>query len=694
MAAAKEALDEDEEFHNYSNKIKNVIFERNKEIKEIQKKRTKDTFYDLIKIETEFNSKLEPLVNNINDYTSNILEELIIDLEDQYIKEKYPEDKNYKERFLHSHYKRVPNYGSRAPFINLGERYDDHIIALTDKYLTVDDYIKNLGTGNIGIAGVRGFGKTTLMRKLDKEMQKDDSTEYVTVWLSAPTAIDEETFLLSVLAKLATSVGVQLTGNKFWPDEKPEKKRRIEKYKNSFDILVWLSASVTVIFVSLAVILDFYNSVESDEYFQFRLFQPDIENAPFLLNTYSYAVLFLILTILFFIVRNLFISQFISSNSRHAIRSGKVKDAILVKVSIDILEELWYQRKNTETTDKNFSQLGLNLGKTTSSELTRQPFTLPHLVDMWEGYLKLVTDQDSDNPRKVVVFIDEIDKINGTEKIEDFLRILKALYFPTNLFFIVSISEDAYERFGQRGSSSKERDVFDSCFDDMVRIEVMEHDQIKKVINKRIMGRGLPIFITLFIWMLSKGNPRDAIRLTRDICRDRQGKLLSTFIRKLCNEQLKICHDANQEILRKISPGTEERPFRIAKPDSSDGKYNVGEALNQHIRKIIPSNEEEAHAYYLYFAELAYIVTVYEFLSNDSIEESIKQYKKLNQNEEKVEKWLDKFTEVQKHLTKQAAQQALDCLIKFRLCCELNLIQPNKNLTNKSDENLPETTAV
>ena len=125
---------------------------------------------------------------------------------------------------------------------------------------------------------------------------------------------------------------------------------------------------------------------------------------------------------------------------------------------------------------------------------------------MWDDYLKNITRPNGPFG-KVVVFIDEVDKMKDVESITKFLLILKALYAPMKLFFLVSISEDAYSLFQRRVLSTEKKNEFDSCFDHLERLERMDHEQTRKLLNQKIIGPDLPKNLTLLIWMLSPATP-------------------------------------------------------------------------------------------------------------------------------------------------------------------------------------------
>ena len=180
---------------------------------------------------SEIRKNIKSREKDIDELTSNIVEDVRVRLE---------QDNDLKK--LDDYDTKVPRYFSQRPFRKVGERHDEYELTKDLKDLT--KYVTEMDKGSFGIAGVRGFGKTALMRALEKKMEGGNSNKYVTVWLSAPTAISEETFLLSVLAKLATRVGTKLTKNLFWPDENPDiliqQKKRNQIIKSMSCILLVL----------------------------------------------------------------------------------------------------------------------------------------------------------------------------------------------------------------------------------------------------------------------------------------------------------------------------------------------------------------------------------------------------------------------------------------------------------------------
>ena len=304
--------------------------------------------------------------------------------------------------------------------------------------------------------------------------------------------------------------------------------------------------------------------------------------------------------------------------------------------SASLLEELWYERKDIQLSDVSVGYLGTGLRAQQTNERTRQPLTLPHLVQMWNDYVEMLSiDPYYKCFEKIVVFIDEVDKIRDVADIGRFLLILKALYGPMKLFFVVSISDDAYESFRKRGLLSGGRNEFDSSFDLAVRVEAMSHEEIRNLLNSRIIGPNVPRNVSMLIWMLSKGNPRDVIRLAREIVNNfgmpnkentNGNAAVHQVGMELCMECLREVVSAYREVAERIA-GREraEAIGRILRLDEV-GKdiEKIREAVEGAILEVdgfvfhkgeVSSNDKSSE---LFLAELWYVRTFIRFVFFDT----------------------------------------------------------------------------
>ena len=137
-------------------------------------------------------------------------------------------------------------------------------------------------------------------------------------------------------------------------------------------------------------------------------------------------------------------------------------------------------------------------GTTTEVEIA---WTTPEIVRRIED---LLAKQDG-----AIIGIDELDKIEPEDKARAFLNDIKGLFSAKSTRFLVSMSEDAIASFERRGLPF--RDVFDSAFDEIVRVSYFTYPESEKLIKRRAGQDAAPPFVAL-AHCLSGGLARDLIR--------------------------------------------------------------------------------------------------------------------------------------------------------------------------------------
>lgn len=150
----------------------------------------------------------------------------------------------------------------------------------------------------------------------------------------------------------------------------------------------------------------------------------------------------------------------------------------------------------------------LGLGARSSATLSRKPLTTPGLIDRFIEYVRIGVVPAY---TRVVIAIDELDRVVQTEKIRDFLRRVKSLLTVPGVYYIMSISEDVVESFQLRSISSKGE--ADSAFTELVRLpplSTMESLAFLAQSGKQIIE---PLGCALAV--LSAGIPRDLVRYRR-----------------------------------------------------------------------------------------------------------------------------------------------------------------------------------
>ena len=121
----------------------------------------------------------------------------------------------------------------------------------------------------------------------------------------------------------------------------------------------------------------------------------------------------------------------------------------------------------SEQQSHSFGFKGLSLGQTSSR--SARDLTLPGLNARYLTFVELIREQYN---QKVIIVIDELDKIHDPDQVKALLIEIKGALFSKGCFYLISISEDAARSFRYRLSSG--RDIFESTFDEIIEIHQMD----------------------------------------------------------------------------------------------------------------------------------------------------------------------------------------------------------------------------
>lgn len=148
-----------------------------------------------------------------------------------------------------------------------------------------------------------------------------------------------------------------------------------------------------------------------------------------------------------------------------------------------------------------------------------QPLSYPEIVDRFRVFAGRAAEFVAGHGRQVFIGVDELDKIGTPQQAETFLNEIKGIFGVPHVYFLVSVSDEALTSFERRGLPL--RDVFDSSFDEIVRVEPLAYDDSRRLLYRRVVGLNEP-YIAL-CHCLSGGLARDLIRAARSVVRIGQG---------------------------------------------------------------------------------------------------------------------------------------------------------------------------
>jgi hypothetical protein len=238
-----------------------------------------------------------------------------------------------------------------------------------------------------------------------------------------------------------------------------------------------------------------------------------------------------------------------SGTSASSYPSEGTEPETLVTFASNLLEDITY----LQTYGRGWSLGGgfgpMQGGVSADTSLERQVMSYPELVSRLRGLLSLAAETYD-----IVIGIDELDKLESGPDADRFLNELKAMFGVPGTYFLVSVSEDAMSRFERRGLPF--RDVFDSTFDEIVRVQPLSLGEAQQLLDKRVVG--LPLIYSGLCHVLSGGLPRDLIRTVRHLVeiheREDHPDTLGELTARLLGEELSTKADAVRFAARTESP--------------------------------------------------------------------------------------------------------------------------------------------
>jgi hypothetical protein len=157
------------------------------------------------------------------------------------------------------------------------------------------------------------------------------------------------------------------------------------------------------------------------------------------------------------------------------------------------------------------SPVAVEAGVTRGRSATELVQTVPEIVHEFREFVESISSDSSGQKGRVIIGIDEVDKIESDERARAFLNDIKVIFGIPHCYYLVSLSEDALASFERRGMPL--RDVFDSAFDEIVRVHYLRLADAKSLLYRRVVG--LPVPFACLCYCLSGGLPRDLIRSAR-----------------------------------------------------------------------------------------------------------------------------------------------------------------------------------
>jgi hypothetical protein len=208
----------------------------------------------------------------------------------------------------------------------------------------------------------------------------------------------------------------------------------------------------------------------------------------------------------------------------------------VARAAEDVARRMLYQeaRKQSRSAKAEWKGIGVTGGD--ERTLTAHIASDAALVDELRALTDLLTRRGG---YKVVIGIDELDKLEADDDAQRFLNSVKVLFTIPDCSFLLSISESALARFALRGLEL--RDVFDSSFNAVVDVEPLrfreardllvlrraatfESQPTSAVSESEHLAPAMSDTQVLFAYCLAGGGPRDLLRFSGSVIEAAAGR--------------------------------------------------------------------------------------------------------------------------------------------------------------------------
>jgi hypothetical protein len=370
-------------------------------------------------------------------------------------------------------------YPRTLPFLRapgLGEISSPYRLIAREELERIKRWNEELGASAIAISGYRGVGKTTLLKSMIDSTYRAERDTPVTIFVAAPVTYDSREFLILLYSRLCEKV-IGLTGA-----EKTRGARLLQAVPGPIRTLLQLTIRFGLLLALAWAWLPF-------------LPVPALHSIS--ATVFATAI---------------FITGWWLSAKLSIPRSSIQAPPDITREAEEELRRMHLLQTVSVETSAGVKRGSIDLGKKRARQLAERPSTLPELVESYREFAEQVaTWLHSRRRARLLICIDEVDRISKAEDAEAFINDIKAIFGVKYCVYLVTVSEEALAGFERR--VVRLRPALDSAFDEVLRLDVFTVGQSLELLRRHVVGFS-DIFISL-CHCLAGGIPRDLVREAR-----------------------------------------------------------------------------------------------------------------------------------------------------------------------------------
>jgi hypothetical protein len=333
--------------------------------------------------------------------------------------------------------------------------------------------------GSYGLSGPRGSGKSWLMLRAIDEVRnptRTGDTAGIGLWYPSPSEYDPLAFLASLSDSLCNEID--------------------RRFRRSNPLREAIASNILIAYVLLVVRVGAILAAVA----------LSLQLSPFTLATIMSGTVAGALLILFVV-------RMLSVVSRSQRREAQLlSEATLIR-----------ERARFSSKQRDLSEFGAYAGKglvarfkaSRERELTERPTTLSALVNDFRA----LAAQAGEVTGRVVIAIDELDKMAEPDKVRSLLRDIKAIFEVPRVHFLVSVSDEASRSLNLGALTG--RNEFNSSFYTVIELPPAAPDACADLLERRGDARADLLErrgdarqdVSAVLGVLAGGNPREVLRL-------------------------------------------------------------------------------------------------------------------------------------------------------------------------------------